>query len=177
MPRKYTLSEEQRAAVAERFRVAREKKRAVDPSYGKKSIHPKLRDLPEHHHLHPDKVKEWIKVQRKILTGAKASTGRASEALARETKDYIDNLHYYLRTGQWDPICFGEYGERPVIFIRDGVVRWSYLGPAVECLGEDWESKVRDIESGLRQLALDSKPRGLIYKTKEGHWSWKGLRK
>ena len=58
-PRK-RMSEEQRVAAAARLEKAREKRKAKDPDYGMSGIHESLRNLPNDHPLHPDKVKKYL---------------------------------------------------------------------------------------------------------------------
>ena len=68
-PRK-PMSEEQRVAAAARLEKAREKRKAKDPDYGMSGIHESLRNLPDVHPLHPNKVKEWIKSQKDLASSA-----------------------------------------------------------------------------------------------------------
>ena len=49
------MTEEQKAAAAERLAKAREKKAAGDPNYGQSGIHESLRNLPDDYPLHPKK--------------------------------------------------------------------------------------------------------------------------
>ena len=49
------MSDEQRAAAAERLAKAREKRAEKNPDYGKSGLHESIRDLPDKHHIHPDK--------------------------------------------------------------------------------------------------------------------------
>ena len=71
-PRK-RMSEEQRVAAAARLEKAREKRKAKDPDYGMSGIHESLRNLPNEHPLHPDKVKQWIKSQKDLASSARSS--------------------------------------------------------------------------------------------------------
>ena len=59
-PRK-RMSEEQRVAAATRLEKAREKRKEKNPDYGMSNIHESLRNLPDDHALHPNKIKKWIK--------------------------------------------------------------------------------------------------------------------
>ena len=100
-PRK-PMTEEQRAAAAERLAKAREKKAAADPNYGKSGIAECLHNLPEDYPLHPKKVKEWIKTQKDL-----ASSERKQKRLGNKNANpdiheaYVRNMKTYLRNGDW----------------------------------------------------------------------------
>ena len=66
-PRK-PMTDEQRQAAAERLKKAREARAKKNPNYGKSGLHPSLHDMDEEHDLHPDKVKEWIKIQKDLIS-------------------------------------------------------------------------------------------------------------
>ena len=74
-PRK-RMSEEQRVAAAARLEKAREKRKAKDPDYGMSGIHESLRNLPNDHPLHPNKVKQWIKSQKDLASSARSDVRR-----------------------------------------------------------------------------------------------------
>ena len=59
--RRKPMTEEQKQAAAARLEKAREARAAKNPDYGQSGIHVSLRDLPEDHPAHPNKVKRWIK--------------------------------------------------------------------------------------------------------------------
>lgn len=106
------MSEEQKAAAAERLAIAREKKREENPNYGKSGIHESLWDLPDDHAISPKKVKEWIKTQRDIVSSERASErqnikGARSRRLNAEA--YIRDMNTYLRNGDWVSMFYGEH--------------------------------------------------------------------
>ena len=111
------MSEEQKAAAAERLAIAREKKREENPNYGMSGIHPSLRDLPDDHAISPKKVKEWIKTQRDIVSSERASErqnikGARSRRLNAEA--YIRDMNTYLRNGDWVSMFYGEHEQNLV---------------------------------------------------------------
>ena len=57
------MSEEQKKAAVERLAKAR----AAKGADGSKSVHHSIRDLPEDHFLHWNKVKEWLKSNQEEL--------------------------------------------------------------------------------------------------------------
>ena len=69
-PRK-PMTDEQRQAAAERLKKAREARAKKNPNYGKSGLHSSLHNLDEDYALHPDKVKEWIKVQKELVSTEK----------------------------------------------------------------------------------------------------------
>ena len=71
-PRK-PMTAEQKEAAAKRLEKAREARRKKNPNYGMSNVHESIRDLPDDHHLHPDKVKQWIKTQKDLLRSEKAA--------------------------------------------------------------------------------------------------------
>ena len=111
------MTEEQKAAAAERLAKAREKKAAGDPNYGQSGIHESLRNLPDDYPLHPKKVKVWIKTQ-KDLANAERKSGRQciKGALARQGvhEGYVRNMKTYLRSGDWIDMFYGEHQEHRI---------------------------------------------------------------
>ena len=57
--RRKPMTEEQKQAAAARLEKAREARAAKNPDYGQSGIHVSLRDLPEDHPAHPNKVKKY----------------------------------------------------------------------------------------------------------------------
>ena len=70
-PRK-PMSEEQRVAAAKRLEKAREARAEKNPDYGQSGIHLTLRNLPDDHPTHPNKVKVWIKTQKGLASSERA---------------------------------------------------------------------------------------------------------
>ena len=93
-PRK-PMSEEQRVAAAARLEKAREKRKAKDPDYGMSGIHESLRNLPDVHPLHPNKVKEWIKSQKDLASSARSNVRRKVKGALAQVgihEGYLRNL-------------------------------------------------------------------------------------
>ena len=115
-PRK-PMSEEQRVAAAARLEKAREKRKAKNPDYGMSGIHTSLRNLPDGHSLHPNKVKQWIKTQKEMASSARASARqKVKGALAQVGihEGYLRNLQRYLQHGDWVDDFYGEYQEKKI---------------------------------------------------------------
>jgi hypothetical protein len=115
-PRK-PMSEEQRVAASERLAKAREKRAEANPDYGKAGLAVSIKDLPDDHRLHPDKVKVWIKTQKDLLKSEKAGIRakvKGSEARAGIHEGYIKNMVKYLRDGDWVDDFYGEHQEHKI---------------------------------------------------------------
>ena len=112
-PRK-RMSEEQRVAAAARLEKAREKRKAKDPDYGMSGIHESLRNLPNDHPLHPNKVKQWIKSQKDLASSARSSIRqkvKGAEAQLGIHEGYVRNMQRYLRDGDWIDMFYGEHQQ------------------------------------------------------------------
>jgi hypothetical protein len=107
------MTEEQKAAAAERLRLAREKRlRDNPPVY--KNIHPDVLALDEEHPWHHLKIKEWIKTQKSLLSSERQNVRakiKGAEAKVASIEGYIRNLDNYLRTGTYSDFFWGEYAE------------------------------------------------------------------
>ena len=111
------MSDEQRAAAEERLAKAREKRAEKNPDYGKSGLHESIRDLPDKHHIHPDKVKQWIKTQKDLLRTEKANVrAKVKGAVARAAshEGYVRNMQKYLRDGDWIDMFYGEHQEHKI---------------------------------------------------------------
>ena len=62
------MTEDQKAAAAERLEKARAVRAAKNPDYGMTGIHESLRDLPDDYPITPKKVKQWIKTQKELAS-------------------------------------------------------------------------------------------------------------
>lgn len=107
------MTPEQREAAAARLAEAREKRQA-ERLLESKSIHESLKNLPESHPRSPSKVRKWIITQKKIRAdwakkARKNEKGAEAKFLIADT--YIKNMEYYLRTGEWVDLFFGEHQE------------------------------------------------------------------
>lgn len=115
-PRK-PMTEEQKAAAAERLAKAREARAAKNPDYGKSSIHESLRNLPDEHGLSPEKVKKWIKTQQDLAKSVRAQVRqkvKGAEAQLKVHEGYISSMQAYLRNGDWVDSFYGEYQEHKI---------------------------------------------------------------
>jgi hypothetical protein len=111
------MTAEQKVAAAERLEKAREARKEKNPDYGMSNVHESLRDLPKEHHLHPDKVKKWIKTQKDLLKSeraAKRQNVKGSIAQVAIHEGYIRSMQKYLRDGDWVDIFYGEHQEKKV---------------------------------------------------------------
>ncbi|MEK9698746.1 MAG: hypothetical protein VW270_23430 [Candidatus Poseidoniales archaeon] len=98
-PRK-PMSEEQRAAAAERLALARAKKKPAKNT----NIHPDVAALPDDHMLSAKTVKEWVKYNKEKLSSIRSykdDNYRHRRAEYQTLQTYIKNLNTYLSTGTW----------------------------------------------------------------------------
>ena len=115
-PRK-PMSEEQRVAAAARLEKAREKRKAKNPDYGMSGIHASLRNLPDDHPLHPNKVKQWIKTQKEMTSSARSSVRQKVKGAIAQVgihEGYVRNMQRYLRDGDWTDMFYGEYQQHKI---------------------------------------------------------------
>ena len=118
-PRKH-MTDEQRQAAAERLKKAREARAKKNPNYGKSGLHPSLHDMDEEHDLHPDKVKEWIKIQKDLISIKKRNERKnVKGATARRIshEGYVKNMQAYLKDGVWNDSFYGERQEYKMEFV------------------------------------------------------------
>ena len=111
------MTEEQRAAAAARLEKAREKRKEKNPDYGQSALPLVLRDLPEEHPKHPNKVKEWIKTQKDLTSSERGNVRqkiKGSEAQLAIHEGYIKNMQKYLRDGDWIDNFYGEHQQHKV---------------------------------------------------------------
>jgi hypothetical protein len=109
------MSEEQRAAAAKRLEKARAKRAEKNPDYGQSGIHLTLRNLPDEHPVHPNKVKVWIKTQKDLASSERAGVKQGIKgAYARQCdhEGYVRNMLKYLRDGDWIDNYWGEHQEK-----------------------------------------------------------------
>ena len=110
--RRKPMTEEQKQAAAARLEKAREARAAKNPDYGQSGIHVSLRDLPEDHPAHPNKVKRWIKTQKELAASERKSVKQGVKgAYSRQCthEGYVRNLVKYLRDGDYVDDFYGEY--------------------------------------------------------------------
>jgi hypothetical protein len=112
-PRK-PMSKDQKAASSKRLVKARAARAEKNPDYGQTNIHASLRKLPDDHQLSPDKVKNWIKLQKDLAkserTAVKQNVKGAVARLANH-EGYIRNMQSYLRNGDWVDMFYGEHQQ------------------------------------------------------------------
>ena len=121
------MSEEQRLAASERLRKARE---ARGPAKNL-SLPENIRNLDKDHYLHPDKVKEWIKVWKAKISGMKYwkdSKDKNQRQEYQTAETYIKNMQSYLTTGTWCDFWYGENREHQIV--------WKVIANAYEFNGE-----------------------------------------
>ena len=119
------MTEDQRVAAAARLEKVREKRKKKNPDYGQSALPPSLRDLPEEHPKHPNKVKEWIKTQKDLASSARSVVKqkiKGSEAQLAIHEGYIKHMQKYLRDGDWIDNFYGEHQQHKV--------RWSCVALA-----------------------------------------------
>ena len=149
------MSPEQRAAAAERLKLAREKKLKENPPKNL-SLHSSIRNLPESDPLHPKKVRQWIKTQKDLRASyrreVRANT-KGAQARLSSCDGYIKNMERYLRNGEWVDMFFGEHqtskirfrvSKKGMAYYSNGLVKRS-VGVYYEDLGCEW-TKDMDIE-------------------------------
>tara|TARA_Y100001972_G_scaffold70142_1_gene85471 strand:- start:1851 stop:2204 length:354 start_codon:yes stop_codon:yes gene_type:complete len=108
------MSEEQRKKAAERLRVAREKKlKENPPKYA--NIHPSVLAKPDDDPLSRQKVVQWIKTQKSLLSAERNNMRRKVDGAIAKCADhsaYIRHCEWYLKHGDWIDDRYGEYQEK-----------------------------------------------------------------
>lgn len=107
------MSPEQKAAAVERLRLAREKRAKENPPQYK-NIHPIVLALDDEHPLHMNKVKEWIKTQREIVSEERKNERagvKGAEAKRCRAEAYSRSMQRYLEDSVWVDSFYGEYGQ------------------------------------------------------------------
>ena len=110
------LTEEQKAAAAERLRKAREKKGPAQYKNVAKSV----LDLPDDHYLSYKNVKKWIKTQKEIATSERRNAVKnVKGAIAKEAaaRGYINNMNHYIQHGDWISDYYGEYEQHKINWV------------------------------------------------------------
>ena len=159
------MTDEQKAAAAERLAKAREKKAAADPNYGQSGVAECLRNLPEDYPLHPKKVKVWIKTQKDL-----ASSERRQKRLGNKSanpdihESYVRNMKTYLRSGDWIDMFYGEHQEKRVryrcvalAYDKDGNPKRN-VGTFYPDIGMMWTQELQDEERGISRVD-DERPK------------------
>ena len=119
---KRKMSEEQRQAAIERLALAREKRLKENPPQYK-NISPKVLALPDDAFMSMKNVRQWIKTQKDIASGAEKNARRSGSdnkqkqlenSRALNARAYIRWLNTYLETGEFPGDFAGEYESVPV---------------------------------------------------------------
>ena len=101
--RRKPMSEEQRAAAAERLAIAREKRlRENPPKY--KNVHPSVLAKPDDHTFSLKNVRQWIKTQKELVKKHKSDARmkqpvKGAIAKAASAEGYIRHCEAYLANG------------------------------------------------------------------------------
>ena len=117
------MTEEQRAAAAERLAKARLARGIT----GTKNVHPDVLSLPEDHPLAYAKVKEWLKYNEDLLKSIKSQKTSKDSQQRMEyhiTENYVKNLKIYIRDNVW---CDHRYGK-----LMENKMEWVAVVPAGE---------------------------------------------
>lgn len=161
--KKRQLTDEQKAAMAERLAKARE---ARGPAKNL-SIDESIRDLDAEHPLSPAKVKEWLKEQKDLLSALKDCKDSKDPALRSQywdTETYIFNLQHYLNDGVYRD---HRYGSEKQNKIRHRCVAMAYYpdgtpkrtpGVFYQDIGEEYTNEMA-AEDHARAKAVFNKKR------------------
>ena len=115
----------------ERMAELRAKKKPAKLS----SVHSSVLELPDDHYLSYKKVKKWIETQEGIAKSEGAIERSRNKDMPQRKRDaamrnrmgaqgYIRYMRYYLRTGDWVALFYGEHEQN--------LVKWKVLTPADE---------------------------------------------
>jgi|TARA_R110000823_G_scaffold7255_1_gene26573 hypothetical protein len=124
------MTAEQKAAAVERLAKARAARQAANPPQYK-NIHPKVLALDEDDALSFNKVREWIKFNKELLSSHRSEirTGmKGAESRAASVSAYINAMNAYLQCGDW---IDGYYGRE-----REHKITWRNLAMAYYPNGE-----------------------------------------
>ena len=172
------MTEDQRAAAAARLEKVREKRKKKNPDYGQSALPPSLRDLPEEHPRHPNKVKEWIKTQKDLASSARSVVKqkiKGSEAQLAIHEGYIKNMQKYLKDGDWvDNFC-GEHQQNKIrwkcnalAYYDDGTPKRN-VGVFYPDMGCEYTQEMFNEEKGISNVEPERRKRNTrsVAKTKK----------
>lgn len=114
LKKKRQMTDEQKAAAAERLEKARQKRLANNPP-AYKGIYPTVLELEDDDTLSMRNVKEWIKTQKEIAqTEHRNDRAGIKGALAKKIRaeTYVRNMQNYLQNGTWLDMFYGEFGDK-----------------------------------------------------------------
>lgn len=151
------MSEEQKAAAVERLAKARAARQAASPPQYK-NVHPSVLERDEDDPIAFNKVRDWIKYQKELLSAAKAGIRRGekgAEAKAASIQGYLTNMEAYLRGGDWIDSYYGQTRELKMgmrcvamAYYPDGTPKRS-KGVYYEDLGHVWGEEPQGLEELL----------------------------
>lgn len=111
--KKRQMTDEQKAAAAERLAEARKKRLAANPPEYK-NIAPNVLALTDEDTLNMSNVKKWIKTQKELAAKYKRDDRagiKGSLAKSIQAENYARNMQAYLQTGNWTDMYYGEFQE------------------------------------------------------------------
>jgi hypothetical protein len=111
--KKRVMTDEQKAAAAERLVKAREAKKPSAMS----TVHSSLRDIPDTDPFAPARVRGWIKNQSLMLKSMKmmkTSKDPKERAVYTDCEVYLANLQAYLRSGTYTDNRWGAERQHTV---------------------------------------------------------------
>ena len=96
-------------------------------------VHPSILELPDDHYLSYKKIKKWIDTQEGIVRSAGQTERSKSTELSNKKRNaamrqrmdaqgYIRFMRYYLRTGDWIALYYGEHEQN--------LTKWKVIAPA-----------------------------------------------
>ena len=106
------MTEEQRAAAAERLAKAREAR--MEKQGGPKNVHPDVLALPDDDALSVKNVRSWIKTQKELLSAARRderANVKGATAKVAQHEGYIRSLERYIRDGVYTDMFWGEHQQ------------------------------------------------------------------
>ena len=119
-----SMTPEQKAAAAERLKLAREAKAAkAKPKYN--HIHDSVLELKPEDTFSRENVTKWIKHNKELLRSARAAVRgkvKGAEAEVSKIEGYIKNMETYLRIGVWIDDFYG--------MEQQSRMKWSCVVPA-----------------------------------------------
>jgi len=114
--KKRQMTDEQKAAAAERLAKAREKRlRENPPEY--KNIAPNVLALSPDDTLSMQNVKEWIKTQKELAARYRREDRqgiKGSAAKQIQAESYVRNMQSYLANGTWNDLYYGEFQQNKI---------------------------------------------------------------
>ena len=166
-PRK-PMSEEQRVAAAARLEKVREKRKEKNPDYGQSGIAQSLKDLPEEHPKHPNKVKEWIKTQKDLASSERGNVRQKIKGAAAQLaihEGYIKHMQKYLKDGDWvDNFC-GEHQQNKIrwkcnalAYYDDGTPKRN-VGVFYPDMGCEYTQEMFNEEKGISNVGPEKRKR------------------